>query len=574
MSKSNSEAISFFENLQKQFPIDSDGNINYRNFDTSTFEFKYVCSKMPEIFMRSEIIFKVFYDFYYPGKRSYDEVMFSNMMQNGFSDIKEFERLYPAIQELAKIVSRRIDEYDEYVSMLCKRKELYPDSLQKDIEKFHDVFEKIIQNEGWYDGNDARGIEDVVLPEAKEEDKELLTFAIKICKYCESMYKGWCFSEEFLDQATIERRKSDMEGYIKEIEDAHKEINIISQKLKKAERRIKIFGFIPSIKEKAKKTIESLKTKKESAEDSIEYANINIARTKRILDDDEEMRDILRKYGNAYVEAVREKIIPQIKQDVVNSQDKEILERLIDYFFSEEMILHSTWKPLVEINNWLVSFTKISFDEYITKFKNALRTLYGLPNVFLSFEKLDNKDLYSFLDIARSELKQVPLDNEHGYIDSGFRTIKLKSKGFLGYAPPPDKVPYFVDKLNNEFKDVLQEENLEEYIKKVGILWYKFMVCHPFNDGNGRTGRYLFNTLLAHRNIIVPALYTSHNDKEEFNTKIDKAGIYGNDLPKVGEIILSKVKELGIDLSGQNRLGNANKSSNIENEQIDSLQTK
>ena len=51
MSKSNSEAISFFENLQKQFPIDNEGNVDYRKFDTSTFEFKYVCSKMPEIFI-------------------------------------------------------------------------------------------------------------------------------------------------------------------------------------------------------------------------------------------------------------------------------------------------------------------------------------------------------------------------------------------------------------------------------------------------------------------------------------------------------------------------------------------
>lgn len=574
MSKSNSEAISFFENLQKQFPIDSDGNVNYRNFDTSTFEFKYVCSKMPEIFMRGKNIFRIFYEFYYKDKKPYDEIMFSNMMQNGFSDIEEFERLYSIIQQLAKIACSKMDEYDEYVQTLCKRKELYPDSLQKDIEKFHDVFEEIIENEGWYDGYDYYGIENIVLPEAKEEDKELLTFALKICKYYKYMWSGNCFGYKSETKNNVEGRKAAIGNSKRYINEQKNKLKLISQKLKKVERQIKVFGFIPSIKEKNEKIRESLQKEQRVANNSIKVAEKNIEKETRALDENVEKQNILNKYGKTYAYEVREKIIPKIKQDIGNSPDSEIMEKLIDYFFGEEMILHSEGEPLVGINSLLVSLANTPFDEYITKFKNALRTLYGLSSVFLSFEKLDNKDLYSFLNIARSELKRVPIDSDHTEIESEYRKKNFSNMGFFDYSPLYYEIPEYMENINNHFKNALQEENLDEYIKKVGVIWYKFMLCHPFNDGNGRTGRYLFNTLLAHRDIIVPSLYTSDNGKWKFTTEIDNAGIYGNDLPKVGEIILSKVKELGIDLSGQNRLGNTNKSSNIENEQIDSLQIK
>ena len=59
----------------------------------------------------------------------------------------------------------------------------------------------------------------------------------------------------------------------------------------------------------------------------------------------------------------------------------------------------------------------------------------------------------------------------------------------------------------------------EEYIKKVGMLHFRYISIHPFRDSNGRTSRNLINMLLAPKEKI---LIIDRKDKKEYLSKMNE----------------------------------------------------
>ena len=66
-----------------------------------------------------------------------------------------------------------------------------------------------------------------------------------------------------------------------------------------------------------------------------------------------------------------------------------------------------------------------------------------------------------------------------------------------------------------------EEQNLsdEEYIKKAGMLHFRYISIHPFRDSNGRTGRNLMNMLLAQRDKM---FMIDRKDKSEYLAKMNE----------------------------------------------------
>lgn len=77
----------------------------------------------------------------------------------------------------------------------------------------------------------------------------------------------------------------------------------------------------------------------------------------------------------------------------------------------------------------------------------------------------------------------------------GYRTIQVFIKGSDHIPPAPEKIPnlmnYFVDNYQN---------NEEEIFSKIARDHIEFERIHPFDDGNGRTGRILLNYELLKNN--------------------------------------------------------------------------
>ena len=79
------------------------------------------------------------------------------------------------------------------------------------------------------------------------------------------------------------------------------------------------------------------------------------------------------------------------------------------------------------------------------------------------------------------------------------------------------------DKLEKEFKEIMNEKDDEKFVRKCADFHFNFLKVHPFSDGNGRTSRILLITLFASRNIIFPSLYTVDSGKVNFYLRSNEA---------------------------------------------------
>ena len=60
--------------------------------------------------------------------------------------------------------------------------------------------------------------------------------------------------------------------------------------------------------------------------------------------------------------------------------------------------------------------------------------------------------------------------------------------------------------LEEQYKEIIELENDEEYLKAAYNLSKRFLQIHPFADGNGRKFKYLFYYLCLKRNILPPTI--------------------------------------------------------------------
>ncbi len=91
----------------------------------------------------------------------------------------------------------------------------------------------------------------------------------------------------------------------------------------------------------------------------------------------------------------------------------------------------------------------------------------------------------------------------------GYRTVQVFIRGSEHIPPAPEKIPnlmnYFVYNYNNDVQDIFI---------KVARYHIEFEKIHPFEDGNGRTGRILINYELIKNNI--PPVVITKDDRVKY----------------------------------------------------------
>lgn len=91
----------------------------------------------------------------------------------------------------------------------------------------------------------------------------------------------------------------------------------------------------------------------------------------------------------------------------------------------------------------------------------------------------------------------------------GYRAVQVFIRGSEHIPPAPEKIPnlmnYFIYNYNNEEQDIFY---------KIAKYHIEFEKIHPFEDGNGRTGRLLLNYELLKNNL--PPVVIAKDDRVKY----------------------------------------------------------
>ncbi len=114
-------------------------------------------------------------------------------------------------------------------------------------------------------------------------------------------------------------------------------------------------------------------------------------------------------------------------------------------------------------------------------------------NAFNAYEKLSEINPYSIDDLLKIHgIMMNSLVKEAGSLRSGQVGVYNQDGKVVHLAPPADFVPQQLGQLF----DWVKNSNANMLIKS-SVFHYEFEFIHPFNDGNGRTGRLWQTALLA-----------------------------------------------------------------------------
>lgn len=131
--------------------------------------------------------------------------------------------------------------------------------------------------------------------------------------------------------------------------------------------------------------------------------------------------------------------------------------------------------------------------------------------------------------------RQVTLGSETGI-----------SKRPIIYTIPFEDVPEAIKNLQAEYEKAYnEEENQEEYIRKIAKIYADFIYIQPYEDGNKRTATCLLNSMLLSKGIIPPPISLA-NDVQMAEAFYK---VQNNDYEMLQDVIVERSKTMNLDNS-------------------------
>ena len=167
-----------------------------------------------------------------------------------------------------------------------------------------------------------------------------------------------------------------------------------------------------------------------------------------------------------------------------------------------------------------------------------------------STKNMESNDLISLVSNLRSDMKNNQVSSNIG-ISLDYRNKSLgKSNYIKGTNLNYEQITEAMNELNNEYLKIKDSDNVEEYVRACADLFQKFLMIHPYTDGNGRTARALITALLAKKNIFIPGIYDSYIERDSnsmFMVFGDVAAL-NNNYRLFEDYILARVQKYNPDL--------------------------
>ena len=124
--------------------------------------------------------------------------------------------------------------------------------------------------------------------------------------------------------------------------------------------------------------------------------------------------------------------------------------------------------------------------------------------------------------------KYVPYPDDNGKYRDGTALLKGGNIQPVPYYEINDRINE-LDKELQFFMSNIENYDIGKYIEQVAYFTYKFIVIHPFRDGNGRVSRAILNWLLSKKNI--PPIYIEHNCRKEYYDALSKMDLEEDPIP-------------------------------------------
>ena len=232
-------------------------------------------------------------------------------------------------------------------------------------------------------------------------------------------------------------------------------------------------------------------------------------------------------------EKYKELIFLYLSGTITNEEYKILLKKIESE--KKELVIISPWYKETKNNLELyicriVDYIAIYFDEYyIIDFlkEDLIYTYYMITQIFTSIiNQTDNLEVLLF-SIRKNMMeyninsKNHTTDSTNDYIGAqfsnnplitDFRTNNLDKKtNFFENTADILEIKPAMNELFNRYESIKQIESDEEYAIACYKLSQDFLQIHPYGNGNGRTSKYLFYTLLLKRNILPFTITDDHH---------------------------------------------------------------
>ncbi len=135
-------------------------------------------------------------------------------------------------------------------------------------------------------------------------------------------------------------------------------------------------------------------------------------------------------------------------------------------------------------------------------------------NLF-SEDNLQSPDLLTLIyNIRQQMVNSSALFNHNIEVDYRRKPIK-GSKYIKGANLDYNQIAEQMKILNKQFAKAKKAKDNVVYIRKCADIFQKFLMIHPFADGNGRTSRMMLTVMLAQKGIFIPSVYSSYIERDK-----------------------------------------------------------
>lgn len=124
-----------------------------------------------------------------------------------------------------------------------------------------------------------------------------------------------------------------------------------------------------------------------------------------------------------------------------------------------------------------------------------------------------------FIKKSHEILLKASID-KHRYHDNGERAGQYKKHDYCIGVCDTGTEPAEVESQITELCELLEEKKDSDTLKLTAVFHCLFESIHPFDDGNGRVGRWLLNYLLVSRNH--PPVIIMNDNKEDYYLALEE----------------------------------------------------